>query len=81
MTITAIDDLLQRLPGEWNLTKKDLATIALQAFQHYDYSSGTCQVHFSPPTSLFQLRLDGKQGQRNIDLKWNDLRSNPGLTY
>jgi hypothetical protein len=81
MTITAIDDVLKNLPGDWNLTKKDLAQIALQAFKNYNYTSGSCAISFAPPKSLFQLRLDGQQGQRIIDLIWNDLRDNPGLTY
>jgi hypothetical protein len=81
MQITAIDDVLKNLPGEWSLTKKDLSEIALKAFRTYDYNSGSCEVSFAPPKSSFQLRLDGKQGQRNIDMQWNDLRDNPGLTY
>jgi|GEM_PF-655041 len=81
MQITAIDDVLKNLPGEWSMTKKDLSGIALQAFRSYDYTSGNCIISFAPPLSSFQLRLDGKQGRRNINLQWNDLRDNPGLTY
>lgn len=81
MRIPAINEVLAKLPKEWTLTKKDLAEIALSAFQRYDYNSGFCEVSFAPPQSLFQLRLDGKQGLRNIELKWNDKRTKPGLTY
>ncbi|MDZ4788251.1 MAG: hypothetical protein SH807_04850 [Blastochloris sp.] len=81
MSIPAIDEVLAKLPGEWSLTKKDLSEIALMAFKRYDYSTGHCEINFAPPTSTFQLRLDGKQGQRNIDLKWNDERPQPGLIF
>lgn len=68
MEITAVDDLLKKLPAEWASFKRDLANIGLQAFRRYDYSSGHAEFTFAPPSSFLKLDLDGKQGKRNFDI-------------
>jgi len=68
--ITAVDDLLKRLPGDWAQFKQDLARIAMQAFQRYDYSQGKAEFAYSPPSSFLKMDLDGKQGKRTFDVRW-----------
>jgi hypothetical protein len=79
--LTAVDDVLEKLPPGWELTKQDLARIGLQTLQHYDFDTGRCEFHLAPPKSFLQLDLDGKQGSRNFLLQWTDLRELPGLRW
>jgi len=68
--ITAVDDLLKKLPIDWAPFKQDLARIGLQAFQRYDYFKGRAEFAYAPPSSFLKLMLEGKQGKRNFDIKW-----------
>lgn len=69
MEITAVDDLLKKLPADWASFKRDLAGIGLQAFRRYDYSHGHAEFTYAPPSSFLKLDLDGKQGKRNFDIR------------
>lgn len=75
MQITAVDDLLSKLPQDWALMKRDMAVIALKAFRDYDYDQGTCEFAYAPPQSFARLRLNGLQGERNFDIRWHDKTS------
>jgi len=81
LTVVAIDDLLDRLPGDWHITKKDMATLALEAFRQYDYDQGFCSFRFTPPTSYMNLDFQGMQGKREFQIRWHDLRLNPGFGW
>lgn len=81
LTITAIDDLLARLPDHWSPLKKELSQVSLKAFQNYRYDQGKCEFNYAPPKSFVQLRMDGEQGTRNFDVRWLDLRENPTLAW
>lgn len=81
LEVVAIEELLGRLPEDWGATKRDLAVTALEAFQHYDYFSGRCDFSYQPPESFLDLRFDGKQGKREFNIKWHDLRENPGFGW
>lgn len=77
--VTAIDELLERLPDDWGQTKRDLGRIALEAFQRYDYTSGVSRFKYAIPFSELTLQLDGQQGRREFNLTWNqqDAEGNP----
>lgn len=72
MKIIAVDDLLIRIPKDWSPMKRDLASTALRSFRDYDYQNGFCEFAYTPPQSYLKLHLNGLQGQRNFDVKWND---------
>lgn len=72
MTITAVDRVLADLPAEWNALKKELSRVSLEAFRNYDYSTGRAEIAYEPPRSEFRLDLDGAQGKRNFNLRWED---------
>jgi hypothetical protein len=81
LTITAVDDLIGRLPDHWNAVKKELSRVSLDTFRSYRYDQGTCEFNYAPPKSFVQLRMDGAQGTRNFDVRWLDLRENPTLAW
>ncbi|MEM6823098.1 MAG: hypothetical protein AAF558_14295 [Verrucomicrobiota bacterium] len=81
LEIVAVDDILNRIPEGWELTKKDMASIALNAFREYDYYKGTCEFEYKPPQSFVNLEFDGEQGERNFSIGWNDLRDEPGFSW
>ncbi|GAB4242265.1 MAG: hypothetical protein OHK005_05980 [Candidatus Methylacidiphilales bacterium] len=79
LQITAIDDLLGRIPEDWASMKQDMARIAMEAFQRYDYSQGRSSFRYAPPFSTLKLQLEGLQGKRDFDLTWTeqDAAGNP----
>lgn len=78
LTITATDELLQRLPSSWPLYKQDLTRATIEAFHLYDYTSGHCEFTYSPPGSFLRLQLQGLQGARHFDIRWDEKRGFPG---
>lgn len=81
MEITAIDDVLKKLPADWTELKKQLAELALGSMRTYNYTVGTCDFAYFPERSYLRLHLDGLQGRRNLDIQWLDQRENPGFGY
>ncbi len=81
LTITAIDELIGRLPDHWSPLKKEISQVSLKAFQNYRYDQGKCEFNYAPPKSFVQLRMDGDQGTRNFDVRWLDLRKTPTLAW
>lgn len=81
LTITAVDELIDRLPDHWDALKTELTQISLRAFERYDYTSGTCEFNYAPPKSFVQLKMDGQQGKRNFNVRWLDLRENPTWSW
>lgn len=70
MIIPAIDDVLQKLPKSWSPLKKQMATIGLEAFKTFDYTSGTFDLLYNDPKSHLTLDLQGKQGRRRFQIDW-----------
>ncbi|MEO0452743.1 MAG: hypothetical protein AAFY98_01230 [Verrucomicrobiota bacterium] len=81
MTISAVDEVLRKLPADWGAIRKELTSFSLEAFRRYDYHEGKCTFNYSPRKSFVQLRMDGEQGERNFDLRWVDLRKNSGFSW
>ncbi|MEM1158836.1 MAG: hypothetical protein AAF649_10645 [Verrucomicrobiota bacterium] len=81
LEIVAVDDLLDKLPEDWIPAKQDAASIALKAFRDYDYKRGQCLFSYAPPASAIGLNFEGEQGKRNFEIKWHDLRENPGFGW
>lgn len=70
MVIPAIDEVLQKLPDSWSSLKKQMATIGLEAFKTFDYSSGTFDLTYDPVKSQAVMELIGKQGRRRFQVDW-----------
>ena len=70
MVIPAIDQVLQKLPDSWSSLKKQMATIGLEAFKTFDYSSGTFDLTYDPVKSQAVMELIGKQGRRRFQVDW-----------
>jgi hypothetical protein len=81
MEITAIDDVLKKLPPDWSALKKQLSEMAMGSMRTYNYTVGTCDFAYIPERSYLRLHLDGLQGRRNLDIQWLDQRENPGFGY
>ncbi|MBX7156997.1 MAG: hypothetical protein K1X66_01230 [Verrucomicrobiae bacterium] len=71
--IITLDELIKKLPKEWNHTKQDLTKILLEAFRDYHYSKGQTTFAYAPPLSSIKIHFDGKEGQRNFDLNYHHL--------
>jgi hypothetical protein len=69
--ILALDELIKKLPKEWNHTKQDLTKILLEAFRDYHYSKGQATFAYAPPLSSIKIHFDGQEGQRNFDLNYH----------
>lgn len=70
MVIPAIDDVLKKLPDSWSALKKQMATIGLEAFKTFDYTSGTFDLTYDPVKSQAVMELIGKQGRRRFQVDW-----------
>lgn len=77
LSLPSVQDVLDRIPEEWNSLKKEGARIVLEAFQTYDYHRGESEFAYIPPESFLRLDLEGKQGKRNFDIRWHDERKDP----
>lgn len=75
MTVTAIEDLLKKLPTDWPAHKRDLARIALESFEKYRYERGALVFNYQPPLSTLSLNLDGDDGKRDFEINWHDVGS------
>lgn len=71
MQIKSIDDLVKRLPADWNFIKRDLVTIVLESFRTYNYTQGQITLDYQPPTAVGMLKLGGLQGERNFTVNWH----------
>ncbi len=81
MHVTAIDELIEKLPADMVGLRRDLSKIGLEAFRHYEFTDGRIEFAFQPPLSHIHLNLGGVQGRRDIELRWHDLREVPGLHW
>ncbi|HPA18178.1 MAG TPA: hypothetical protein PLU30_10550 [Verrucomicrobiae bacterium] len=70
LEIMALDELLKRLPVEWEATKKDLAGIVLSAFRTYHYTSGETDFLYKPPQSYLRAHFRGAEGKRDFDVTY-----------
>ncbi len=73
--IKSMNDLLDRLPVDLTAVKKDLAKIALNAFQTYPYLSGRLQLDYQPEGGSGILMLDSPNGQRRFGMYWHPYTS------
>lgn len=78
LEIVALDELLGRIPADWDVTKKDLAGIVLNAFRTYHYTSGEADFSYKPPLSYLRAHFRGTEGKRDIDVSYkHDLEKQP----
>jgi hypothetical protein len=79
--IVAVEEALRKLPGDWWQPKRAAVKALLEAFENYDYAGGGAEFTYAPPESFLRLSVDGRQGKRSFDLRWHDLRAQPGLGF
>lgn len=70
LEVVALDELLGRIPAEWDMTRKDLAEIVLNAFRTYHYTSGEADFSYKPPLSFLRANFRGEEGKRDIDVSY-----------
>lgn len=70
LEIVALDELLGRIPSDWDVTRKDLAGIVLQAFRTYHYTSGEADFSYKPPLSYLRAHFRGTEGKRDLDVSY-----------
>ena len=71
MEIKSIDDMVKKLPADWNFIKRDLVTIVLESFRTYNYNQGEITIDYQPPKAVGMLKLGGLQGERNFTVNWH----------
>lgn len=71
LEILALDNLMERMPDDWGVTKKDLAKIVLQAFRNYNYTSGDTDFLYRPPQSYLRAHFRGEEGKRDFDVTYD----------
>jgi hypothetical protein len=79
--IVSVDEMLQKLPGDWWQPKREAVKALLESFRDYDYAGGGVEFTVAPPESFLRLSVDGRQGKRKFDLRWHDRRAEPRLKY
>lgn len=78
LEIVALDELLGRIPVDWDVTRKDLVGIVLNAFRTYHYTSGEADFSYKPPLSYLRAHFRGTEGKRDIDVSYkHDLENQP----
>jgi hypothetical protein len=75
MEIKSMDKLMDRFPADMSVTKKDMAKIALKAFQTYPYQSGELKIDYKPEGGSGTLSLASPLGQRQFDVFWHPYAS------
>ena len=65
-----IDSFIQRLPADWNPTKRQLMEILAQSLRSYAYSVGFLSLSYAVPESRLRLELRGPAGKRNFTIRW-----------
>jgi len=68
LRIGKFDDLLARIPPEWNGFKQGATRIGLETLRDFDYESGNGDFSFTGKTGKFKLKLHGPNGSRNFDI-------------
>lgn len=73
LQIKSIDELVRKMPEDWNFIKRDLATIVLESFRTYNYTKGELTLDYQNPTAVGALKLSGLQGTRNFTVNWHQV--------
>ncbi len=73
LEIKSMDDLIDRIPSDWITLKRDAAKIAINAFRHYPYTSGSLKLDYQPAGGTSTLLLQGPVGIRQFDVALHPL--------
>jgi hypothetical protein len=68
MVIGKIDELLERIPPTWNLTKQSSTRIALETLRDFHYTKAGGDFWFVQSQGVLRLALQGPNGSRNFDV-------------
>jgi hypothetical protein len=68
LRIGKLDDLLAKIPPEWNEFKQGATRIGLETLRDFDYESGNGDFSFAGKTGKLTLELRGPNGSRNFDI-------------
>lgn len=68
LRIGKLDDLLAKIPPEWNGLKQGATRISLETLRDFDYESGNGDFSFVGKTGKLTLKLNGPNGSRNFDV-------------
>lgn len=68
LRIEKFDDLLAKIPPEWNGFKQGATRIGLETLRDFDYESGNGDFSFAGKTGNLTLELHGPNGSRNFDI-------------
>jgi hypothetical protein len=71
LEIKSMADLMNRLPANANVTKRDLMKITIGTFQTYPYTKGQFKVDYTPQGGTGSLNLDSPLGQRHAEIHWH----------
>lgn len=70
MEIKSIDELIRKMPADWNFIKRDLVTILLESCRTYNYTKGEVALDYQARQAVGTLKLDGLQGERHFTVNW-----------
>jgi hypothetical protein len=68
LRIGKLDDLLAKIPPEWNGLKQGATRIGLETLRDFDYESGNGDFSFTGKAGKLTLKLHGPNGSRNFDI-------------
>ncbi|MCE0483302.1 MAG: hypothetical protein LV479_03580 [Methylacidiphilales bacterium] len=72
LVIKSMKDLLDKLPPDTSVMKREALKIAIKPFQTYPYTSGQFKVDYKPDSGTATLKLESPEnGQRQFDIYWH----------
>ena len=78
MTVSKLDDVLDSIPEEWNALYKAISNAGIEAFQNYDFTSGSAKLQLIGRDGTASMLLDGPDGKRDIAFRFFDHRQLAG---
>jgi hypothetical protein len=79
LSFPALERLLDRLPPEASSWQRDLARIAVEAFEDFPYATGSGKLDFADRRGEAHLRLAGERGKRQFDVYYYE--DTPEVTH
>jgi hypothetical protein len=73
-SITALNDTLQSLPGDWTQLEKQLTQIGLETLRDFDYEEASAEFRLYGREGTGKVRFGGPHGSRNFDINVYDHR-------
>lgn len=78
--ITKLDEMLEKLPPEWNSLQTSLTELSLIALKRFDYDKGTGSLYLLNREGSLKMHFAGPYGTRALNLQVHDERNTKDTT-